>query len=260
MKKKLFKLYILLFVPLFFFSSFLKGGEHVDLQMEAHIESLKAFKTQAQQLLQEWSQTEEKADFVKRYTFFLERFFPQVCSLAEKVCTKLNLDEPYSKMTRNDINQLLKRKQIRYTTKDGSCTPCTKIPPLDDKIWAHRFWEAISGRECCGERYTVNYQSFCFDNTSIFTLGIYPLLMGIVAGQVYIAQGVSFVVTLPCRPRCSCPETQTKEEYNGSLPIILETTISRIDGILCLIESARKQNESLPEAKVVASQTTEDTK
>ena len=249
MKKKLFKLYLLLFVPLFFFSSLLKA-KHVDLQILDYTKSLEAFKIEAEKLLHEWSETEEKADFVKRNTLLLKRFFHDVNSLAEKVRTKLNLDEPYSKMTRNDIRQLLKSKQIRQTTKDGSCTPCTKIPFLDETIWAHDFLQLVSCGKWCGGSSDDDHALWA----SIATLGIYPLLMGYLAGLSYITQGLSLFVTLPCRPRCSCPETEIKEEYNGPLELRLEMTIRQIDYILSLISS-----KSLPEAEVVAVSTKEET-
>ena len=145
MKKNLFKLYLLLFVPLFLLSSLTKGAEHTDLQMELYIAELKLLETETKDLLQKFGDTAttpvEKANFVKTYQDVIYRLFTRFNSLNDKVLKALNVKNSYSEMSRDEVSKTLKRGQRRQVTKECSCNPCTKTPCLDNQVWANEFWK-----------------------------------------------------------------------------------------------------------------------
>jgi hypothetical protein len=227
--------------------------------MELYIEELKLLETETKDLLQNWDNTAttpvEKANFVKTYQDVIYRLFTRFNSLNDKVLKALNVKNSYSEMSRDEVSKTLKRGQRRQVTKECSCNPCTKIPCLDNQVWANEFWKFISCGACCACYHNNNsYRENCYCKATASTLGLYPALMGVPYLATHLIQGLGFLITLPCRPKCSLEETKTTEEYTGPFDTYLKHLVSKIQITLTHIEAfkqQRKDSNTLPVAAVV---------
>gem|GEM_PF-3940537 len=244
----------------FIFSSLTKGAEHIDLQMELYIEDLKLLKTGISDLLQKWNDSaktpEEKANFVKTYQHVIPHLFTRFNLINNKVSKAINVEHCYSEMSRDKCAEKVKVKiEQRHVTKKGVCNPCTRIPCLDDQVWANEFWKFISCGACCDCYHRSNYNDTCYCKATASTLGLYPVLMGAPYLTTHLIQGLGFLLTLPCRPKCSLEETKTIETCETPLDFYFKVLASKIEATLTLIDKFKHQkidnNNELPVASTV---------
>lgn len=236
----------------FIFSSLTKGAEQTNLQMDSYVADLTRFQNTTSALLQKWKNSaktsEGKVSFVKEHRDLIHRLFAEFNPVNDNVSEAINVKQSYSEMSRAEVSKILKLEKTMSVKEKGFCNPCTKIPCLDDQVWANEFWKFISFGACC------DCDVSSYGLVTGFTLGLYPVLMGVPYLATHLIQGLGFLLTLPCRPRCSLDKTDTIETYNTSLDSYFEDLVNKIGITLILINKFKDQkidNNELPVADTV---------